>query len=368
MSKKIKKKWLIIIGIIVLLVACIGGYALYGNYQMSKIPRLSFQETLDYTLSDNQDAVITIGIIQDGEVTVKVYGKDSIELEKTAHIYEIGSLTKTITSAMVEKAVHEGKLDYNETIDAYLDLPTEKIYPTIQDCITHTSGYEGYYFESPMIGNFLNGKNDFLGITDEIIMNRLSKLSLKDKEYEFEYSNFGYAIMGIILETVYHQDYTELVNNFVHNELGLMNTKISEKDGDLNNYWDWKEGDAYLSAGGLTSTIDDMLIYAQYQLNRYPSFEIASSEFLTINESPESYQKMGIRMDAIDMGWIVDSELEVIWHNGGTDNYNCYLAFHPDSRTSVIVLSNLSPSTKIPSTVMGIKLMKELINNDETSY
>lgn len=36
---------------------------------MSKIPKLSFQEILEYTTKDNADAVITVGIVKDGQIS-----------------------------------------------------------------------------------------------------------------------------------------------------------------------------------------------------------------------------------------------------------------------------------------------------------
>ncbi len=40
---------------------------------------------------------------------------------------------------------------------------------------------------------------------------------------------------------------------------------IFDGSGDLGNYWDWKPGDAYLSAGAVTSNVTDMLAYAWMQ-------------------------------------------------------------------------------------------------------
>lgn len=50
----------------------------YSKYQMSKIPDLSFQEALEYTTKDNADAVITVGIIKDGNTSYTVYGENGV--------------------------------------------------------------------------------------------------------------------------------------------------------------------------------------------------------------------------------------------------------------------------------------------------
>ncbi|NLV22448.1 MAG: serine hydrolase [Syntrophomonadaceae bacterium] len=360
--KNSKKKKVLLVFVTVILIAAVsvGGYAIYGNYQMGKISGLTFEEALNYTLKDNDKAVITVGIIQNGQSSFTVYGKDGTELPSEEHIYEIGSLTKTFTAALVEEGIEEGKISLDDTVDMYLDLPDGNNYPTIRQLLTHTSGYKAYYFESPMIGNFFSRRNDFCGISDNTIINKLSKLSIDDSTYPFRYSNFGFAVLGLILESVYGEEYTTLVNCFVKDELRLENTQISDENGDIGNYWDWLEGDAYLSAGGLTSNITDMLAYAQFQLSNNGLFAACHESLATINASTESYLKMGIRMDEIGMSWIIDDENGIIWHNGGTDNYNCYLGFDPETGTVAVILSNLPPNYRIPATVLGVKLMNEL--------
>ena len=66
---------------------------------------------------------------------------------------------------------------------------------------------------------------------------------------------------------------------------------------------------------------------------------------------------MGICMDEIGMGWIIDREHGVIWHNDGTDDYNCYPGFNVQSQTAVVILSNLPGGYRIPATVMGAAVL-----------
>lgn len=359
-----KKKKRLILKIIGIIVACIligiVGVSLYGKYQMSKIPDLSFEEALQYTTQDNENAIITVGIIKDGEASFTVYGNNGKELPQELHTYEIGSITKTFTASLICKAIEEDKINIDDTIDCYLDLPDGKKYPTIKQLITHTSGYEGYYFETPMISSFFAGRNSFYGITDEMVLNRVASTDLEDKEYSFNYSNFGFAVLGLVLEKVYQEDYTELMNTYLQDELHLHNTKISDRNGDLENYWEWQNGDAYISVGAITSDITDMLAYAQMQLDEDTIFEQCHESLTEINASTSAYEAMGIYMDAIGMSWIIDKENNFIWHNGGTGNYNSYIAFCPETQTAVVVLSNLPPDYKIQATVLGAKLMQSL--------
>lgn len=361
--KKKTKRLMMICAVFILCAAlAVTGLMIYAKYRISRIPKLTFTEALAYTTKDNENAVITVGVIKDGQLSYKVYGENGKELPAELHTYEIGSLTKTFTAALINKAVIEEKLDINDTIDMYLQLPGGIDYPTIKELLTHTSGYKGYYFERPMISNFLNGRNDFYGITKEQVLDRAGKLCMDREHYNFTYSNYGYAVLGLVLEAVYDTGYASLADDFIQNELGLADTKISDQSGDLGHYWDWKENDAYLPAGAVTSNITDMLSYAQMQLADNPYCSACHKSLLTIDASSKDYKTMGIRMDEIGMSWIIDKENGIVWHNGGTGNYNCYLGFHPESQTAVVVLSNLAPNERIPATVLGVKLLLELMH------
>ena len=345
---------------------------IYGRYQMSKIPELSFQEILEYTTKDNADAVITVGIVKDGQISYKVYGENGKELPAELHTYEIGSLTKTFTAALINKAIQEEKINIDCTIDNYLSLPEGNAYPTIKELLTHTSGYKGYYLESPMVSNFFNGRNDFYGVTKEMVSDKAGNLNMDKASYDFVYSNYGYAVLGLVLEAVYETEYTSLLDDFAQNELGDIvfvelpevgdAVTFNEPFGSVEKYWDWKEDDAYLSAGAVTSNIEDMLLYAQRQLEDNSYFSECHNSLKTINASTEMYKTMGIHMDEIGMSWIIDSENNIIWHNGGTGNYNSYLGFNPKTGTAVVVLSNLAPNYRVPATVLGVNLLLELDN------
>lgn len=359
-KKKTKKVIIIIVTVIFCIALVIGGIMIYSKYQISKIPELTFTEALEYTTKNNTNAIITIGMIKDEQISYKVYGENGKELSAELHTYEIGSLTKTFTAALINKAITEEKINLDDTIENYLPLPNDNKYPTIKELLTHTSGYKGYYFETPMISNFFMGRNDFYGITKEMVLHKASDLSMDKESYGFTYSNYGYAVLGLVLEVVYNTDYTTLVNNFMQNELGLTDTKICDKSGDFGNYWDWKADDAYLSAGAITSNISDMLSYAQMQLESNLYFSECHKRLKTINASTKDYKTMGINMDEIGMSWIIDNENGIIWHNGGTGDYNSYIGFNLETGTAVVVLSNLAPNYRIPATVLGVKLLTEL--------
>ena len=180
-------------------------------------------------------------------------------------------------------------------------------------------------------------------------------------DYQFKYSNFGFAVVGAVLEEVYDEDYNILMDSYIKKDLGLKHTRLSEGSGDLPNGWDWSESDAYLPAGALLSNVSDMMTYAKMQMLETPTYlSIAHKSLAIINASSSSNQKMGIFMDDAGAGWIMDQKNGIIWHNGATGNYNCYLGFDQERQIAVVVLSNLPPKYKIPATVIGIEILTTL--------
>ncbi len=322
---------------------------------------MTFEDMLAYTTKDNKDAIITVGIIQNDKMTYDVYGENGIRLSPEEYVYEIGSITKTFTTSLLSKAFNEGRINLDNSIDEYLSLPDKDYYPTIQRLVTHTSGYKGYYFEKPMISNFFHRENDFNGISEEMVIERLGKINLDDFDYSFKYSNFGMAALGVVLEQIYDEDFTKLMNDYIIEDLELTNTKISDGSGNLNNYWKWSESDAYIPAGALLSNITDMMQYVKVHMDEEIDYLSMSHEALAeVNASTAVYEKMVIRIDSFGIGWMIDDENNIVWHNGGTGEYNSYIGFDKENQIGVVVLSNLSPNYRIPATVMGIEILTSL--------
>jgi len=361
-TAKHKKRilWIVLI-VLAILIAAVLTVVLLLRRKARLVPAMSFQKCLAYTTSGNPGAIVSVGILQNGQASVTVYGEDARILPNEDYEFEIGSITKTFTAALLERAVSEGKISLDDSIDQYLDLPENGGYPTIRRLITHTSGYKSYYLEAPMVGNFFAGRNSFYGISRESMLARIAKIHLEDRDYPFSYSNFGMSVVGLVLEQAFHKDATALLNAFVQDDLHLSHTYVSADGENLAYGWDWAENDAYLPAGALISTTGDMLLYAQALLDGVPAcLATAQKPLAQIHAANSYYESLGIRMDAIGAAWILDEQHGIVWHNGGTGHYASYLGFDPARGIAVAVLTNLPPNDRIPATVLGAKLLLEL--------
>lgn len=349
----------IVILLILLIFVGLTGYWFYSSWKINELSTMTFEEMLFYTTKNNKEAMITVGIIQDGTMSYNVYGENGSMLLQENHTYEVGSITKTFTTSLLCKALSEDKISLEEKINTYLFLKDKGNYPTIKQLVTHTSGYKAFYFEKPMISNFLKGRNDFYGISEEMLIERIEKVDVDVSNYSFEYSNFGLAALGLVLEKVYGEDYRKLINTYISEELGLKDTKVSDGTGDLGNYWEWSESDVYIPAGALVSNISDMMQYVYLQMNETEEYlQIAHEPLANVDTVGSSNEKLGIYIDSVATGWMIDSKNNIIWHNGGTKNYNSYIGFDKENQIGVVVLSNLPPDYRIPATIMGVELLK----------
>lgn len=369
MKKKRRRKKKIlrtILSIFVILLVIAGGW--YGiqihlsHKFLVRMEDMSFEELIQEALSGKQEARVTVGMIKNGQMTYEVYGPDAVPLEQTEYRYEIGSITKTMTAALIAQAIQEEKLSLNDTIDKYLALPDGKVYPTIESLLTHTSGLDGYYFEWSMLPYLIHPeKNPFRGITGETVLQEYQGTKLKNaKEYGFEYSNYGFALLGLVLEKVYGTDYTNLLDGYLQSNLGMKDTYVSNGDADFDGNWIWEVDDAYVSAGAVVSDITDMLLYADAQLGNDSTLTMCHQALKQINAADKWERMGGFGNNEVGMSWMIDRENGIIWHNGATGMHTSYLGFCPEKNTAVVVLSNLSQHEDIETTTIGFKKLMEI--------
>lgn len=344
-----------LLSFVLLITLTFGGIILNGQNNFSKLEDMSSLEMINYCL--DKDSKISVGIIENGNISYHTFGFNG--KEDKLYDYEIGSISKTFVGLLCAKAINENKLDIKDSISKYLDLDDSKYYPTIERLLTHTSGYKAYYFENQMIGNkFAHITNDFYGISKKQILDKVKDVSLENKDYSFEYSNFGISVLGLVLENIYDDNFTNLLNDYLFNELDLSNTKVAKQSGNLYNYWKWKNDDGYIPAGSIISNIKDMVSYLSLFLSN--NIEYSSDVYKKIkdiNANNDTYEKMNIRLDSIGMTWILDEKNNIVWHNGATTNFNSYIGFTKDKKKGVVVLSNLSANDKISMTVIGTKIL-----------
>ena len=356
-----KKRRLNIFAIIVIIIIFL--YFIYNfisgiiyKNKMKEISQYTSRQMINYTLNNNENAIVSVAIYDENGITYNVYGAEY----NLNYDYEIGSITKTFTAMLVSKAIEEEKINLDDNISNYLELEN-RYYPTIKRIITHTSGFKPYYLSFQKIKNYFAGENDFYNISKEQILKELNKTKLEDKDYNFNYSNFGVSTLGLVLEKVYNKNYNELLEEYLK-QLDMNNTTIATGTGNLSGYWKWNENDGYIPAGAIISNIQDMSKYLEILITSDENYVIKTQEPLKdVNEVNEIFDMFDVNVDSVGMTWMIDNKNNIIWHNGATTNFNSYIGFNREKKVGVVVLSNISPQKDVNMTLIGNRIMHELL-------
>jgi len=344
----------------------------YGQSVQDQVPEnpRSVVEQLDKTASemvkDPKVASFTIGVVRKtGLVWSKSYGYADIAARKPANtdlVYRIGSITKQFTALMLLQLAHEGKVRLSD--------PVEKYFPEIHRV-------QGEYKSSAPV-TLLQLANHTSGLDSEPQdMQRWMKGALADWEkttlaalphtkyvYEpgtrFNYSNIGYAILGIALSRAARQPYIEYVKEKILLPLGMTHSDFvatpeirrnlaTGYDVILAGHWDEEtpvrelEGRGYkVPNGGLFTTLGDLARFEVFEMlggpeSVLPAKELEENFHRIINADRELTGGRGIGFTVLNLSGHV-----FVGHSGGVSGYSALAYVQPAADTGLIVLRNES--------------------------
>ncbi len=199
-------------------------------------------ERIEATMEENQIPAISVGIIRDGEVVLsKGFGvmnwKEEAQVDAQS-IYQLASLSKTLTGIIANHLVLEGTLDLEASITVYLDkVLSDKSRKRFQDIklkqlMQHTAGLPR---SASLVSRKRKGNNYWIdGYSEAQFIVDINKLSTKRKPgVKWEYSNFAYAMVGYICEQASGQTYDELLKKYLTGKYQLSNTASTLDDRQL---------------------------------------------------------------------------------------------------------------------------------------
>lgn len=294
---------------------------------------------------------VSIAVVKDGKLVRSAgYGVSNLETGTAATkdtVYEIGSITKQFTATLVMMLVQEKKLTLDEQITSiFPNLPTEWSGVTIRHLLTHTSGLPDYTDPKAFEFTYL-ARNDF---SFDQVLAQVTKLPMPFKFGEkFSYNNFGYYLLGRIVEKKSGKDYWSFLSERIFKPLGMSKSAPSNPKtiipnrahGYLRVGAQMQNADAItsssgFSAGSIVSTVEDMA-----------KWEIAmGSEKLLPKSAWTQMWTPGTTNDgkrtSYGFGWAISdvNKHRVLMHSGGTVGFVTHSQNFPDDKLSVIVLTN----------------------------
>ena len=146
----------------------------------------------------------------------KSFGFSDIEKKvrnTSATKIRIGSINKHFTAVLVMQKVQSGKISLDDTLEKFeLGFPkgiAEKI--TVRHLLQHTSGFADI-FNDEYFETYRSLKN----IDDKLPL-LLDKPLISEPGKEFNYSNYGYIILGAILEKLEKKSFQSIIDENILN-------------------------------------------------------------------------------------------------------------------------------------------------------
>jgi CubicO group peptidase (beta-lactamase class C family) len=250
--------------------------------------------------------------------------------------FEIGSITKTMTATLLASLVGDGVLALDDEIGRWLDAgPHGGI--TLEQLATHTSGLPRLAPNQPT--DEVNPYRDF---TAERAQEGL-RAAVRTAGAGHVYSNFGYQLLGLVLERASGQRYQDLLAQRLLGPLGMTRSGVGGAGGGTRvtghaggepvGHWDF----ALPGPGAVEATIGDLGRYLAACL-RPPDDPLGSAIRLC--------QQPRVRLGgaaAAGLAWIITDGL--LFHNGGTGGFTASMTIDQDAGHAVAALVNTHGSS-----------------------
>ncbi len=266
--------------------------------------------------------------------------------------YRCASITKTMTATLVMQQVEAGRLRLDEPIATYLTW-TRRLPHAGEITIRHLLIHGGGVIRD---GSNHWGDEDF---PDRETLRRevRQQLTFAEPSTGFRYSNIAYALLGEALEVVTATPFEALLQREILNPLRLSGSAPSltsrvrktlatgyhaHRRGEEPRAARHSEARAFAAAGGLVSTVPDLLTYQQAH---FPGSGVMLSDLSRREMQRTQWQRYEEPNHGLGwMIWHVDG-ITVRGHSGGYPGFNTKIGFSPELGLAAAVLTNTISST-----------------------
>lgn len=321
-----------------------------------------------------------IAVWQDGVLHEAAAGIVNLNTQveaTTDTLFQIGSITKLYTTALVLQLVDEGRLSLDVPVRTYLpDFRVADEYlsqhVTLRHLLSHTSGIDGDYFKDAGRGEDRIEK--FVALLTEVP-------SLHPLGHMFAYCNVGFVIAGRIVEVATGLTWDKAIRQKLIKPLGTpMFSTLPEQAmrhrtaiGHLGN----RESGLAVSpiaflaqsnapAGSMPmARAADLIPFAQALMGdgTAPNGQrLMSPESTKLFQTAQVICPEGGPMDALGLGAFLwnwagngdkDKSYNVFGHDGSTIGQAAFLRIHPASGTIVALLTNGGDGKDLSHTMMS---------------
>lgn len=307
---------------------------------------------------------VAVATWQDGKIERAGFGITSLDTKQpvTADtLFQIGSISKVFTAALIMRLVEEDLLDLDTPIAAYLPEltladPTAPKTVTLRHLLSHSSGIEGDRFE------------DLYGMGDDALtravaeFNTLKQLTAPGELWT--YCNNGFSLAGAVIEKVLGEPFEKSMKERIFQPLGMERAfyfahqaitypvavgHSQKPDQPVEIARNYPLPRYVNPAGGVISTVGDLLKFAAPHLGDGSVGETRLWSAASVREMQKPQVRAGNFARAYGIGWAIYDEGDpvVLGHGGSTNGFQAHLALVPARNFAVAILTNGDKGAKV---------------------
>jgi CubicO group peptidase (beta-lactamase class C family) len=293
---------------------------------------------------------LSFAVLHEGQIVSAAAGVLSVDTgieAKPDSLFQVGSITKSLTATLVMQAADEGMIDIDVPVTRYLGMrigrgPFAETF-TARQLMSHTSGLDGDLFLD-------SGRDDDALAKYMILCHQLDFLSEPGRYYN--YSNAGYAVLGRLLEIVHGRVYDRVLQEFLFDRIAARRSttmpelaafRRTATGHTIGPEWNWitvpvTHLPRALGPAGLTlySTAEELAAYAGAHF---------TGESLISRPAAETMRTPHVALPenaSWGLGWkiIPGSNTNFVGHDGGTIGQVASLWTSPGHRLAVAMCTN----------------------------
>jgi CubicO group peptidase (beta-lactamase class C family) len=321
-----------------------------GNSPFEELARLVEERMREHDIPG-----AAFGVIKNGQFEMRAFGVTSVEDPRpvtTDTVFELASLSKTVTASAAMRLVEQGKLDLDAPVRRYVsgfrvqDEHTSAA-TTLRNLLTHSPGWEANYTVDDL------GKES-LGrwVTT---MGQMMQLAPPGKIWS--YNNPAFGLMGHVIELLTHMDIRDAFHELVFAPIGLerASAHITEvitwpltvghrpgRNGAAEVLRPYSMGSS-IPAGGVHMSLASLMKYASFHLSEHDGASGAALGRRTRESMRIAQLQKEPTGEQMGLGWHLRTLNGVLTAaHGGTAGagHRCHLQIVPDRRLGFAILTN----------------------------
>lgn len=297
---------------------------------------------------------IGVAVVLDGQL-IWSSGFGLADLENNvpatpATLFRLGSISKPISAAAAMQLAEHGKLDLDAPVQKYCPVFPQKDAPiTTRELLGHLSGIRHYNPDGK--GDVAEDSARHFATMQEALTLFANDPLVAPPGTKFNYSTYGYTVVGCVIEGAAAQKFTDYVRENVFRPAAMDHTQSDDYFAIVPHRSRWYHKDANsavqnagvldssykIPGGGFISSADDMARFAIAMLDdklvSRKTRDVMWTTQKTADGKPTTY----------GLGWGVAEQhhFAMVGHTGSQQGASTCLTMVPNRRAAIVVLSNM---------------------------